>query len=206
MEILMKQLFYLFVLLPLRPGAMTPVPERGVQGSTGTSRFLSSCSAPDTDPPFLRQSYILPSGFLRRAWILGWVPSTVYRLPCTLQHWLNVNMFSLSVGSSTRRRTKVSAVIQNLINIKPQKHTPGLDAFPSHPCPLDRGAILAGVEEAALLSSPSGMCLVPTFQVGFSYCYFLITCILRMMLSFEFLKKWIGKTFYYTAIKGKCCF
>ena len=32
-EILMKQLFYLFVLLPPRPGAMTSVPERGGPGS-----------------------------------------------------------------------------------------------------------------------------------------------------------------------------
>lgn len=137
--------------------------------------------------PAILASILYPSLWFSQAHLNPGV-STVYRLPCTLQHWLNVNTFSLSVGSSTRRRTKVSAVIQNLINIKPQKHTPGLDAFPSHPCPLDRGAILAGVEEAALLSSPSGMCLVPTFQVGFSYCYFLITCILRMMLSFGFLK------------------
>ena len=38
-EILMKQLLYLFVLLPPRPGAMTSVPERGGLGLGGHQAF-----------------------------------------------------------------------------------------------------------------------------------------------------------------------
>lgn len=52
MEILMRQLFYLFVLLPPLPGAMVPEPEREAEvqgwGSVRTASFLSSRLAPGT--------------------------------------------------------------------------------------------------------------------------------------------------------------
>ena len=127
-------------------------PWEGRPGLRGTSRFLSSCLSSDTNPPSLLQSYTLPSCFFSGA-SESWGE---YHLPCTLWHLLKVNRFSLSVGNSTRRRTKVNAVIRNLINTKPQKHTPGLDAFPVTPAPLYRGTIPAGVQEAAMLSSLSG--------------------------------------------------
>lgn len=61
----MRQLFYLFVLLPPSPGAMAPEPEREAEvqgwGSAGTASFLSSCLAPDTDPLSLHQPDSLPS-------------------------------------------------------------------------------------------------------------------------------------------------
>lgn len=77
-EILMKQLFYLFVLLPPRPGAMTSVPERGGPGSGGHHAFC--CLGSDTNPPFLLQSYTLPSDFSQACLNPG--VNTVYLAPC----------------------------------------------------------------------------------------------------------------------------
>lgn len=156
----MKQLSYLFVLLPPLPGAMAPGQEQGGLsfwgwGSAGTAHLLSCPLAPGSAAQPGINSLSSPL----------FLPGTSesggeYGLACTLRHSLKLTRFPPNVGDSARRRTKVSAVVWNLINTKLQKHTPGLNAFPSHP-PL-------GQQEQFSLQWNMGQCALLAQWGGFS--------------------------------------